>query len=68
MLDEDEEEGNKLKLTINEEKTKVMKFGEKLENQQIKICSYAFEEVDKFKSLSVMISSKEKEILKLKNR
>ena len=57
MLSEIIEEGKKIGLEINEDKTKIMRIGKKLETREIKIGQYNFEEVDKFKYLGVTISS-----------
>lgn len=67
MLNELVKEGKKLRLKLNEDKTKIMRFGKQLVNNMIKIGEYRFEEVDKYKYLGIIIAIGN-EKLKLKKK
>lgn len=67
MLNELVKEGKKLRLKLNEDKTKIMRFGKQLVNNMIKIGEYRFEEVDKYKYLGIIIAIVN-EKLKLKKK
>lgn len=50
-------EGREMGLRINQDKTKIVRYGKKFEPKNIRIGQYEFEEVDKFKYLGVLITS-----------
>lgn len=57
MINEIIEEGKEIGLRLNEDKTKIMRFGRKVESGAVKIGEHTFEEVETFKYLGVTISS-----------
>lgn len=46
-----------MKIKVNKDKTKLMRFGKKPENRKIKIRNHEFVEVERFKYLDVIISN-----------
>src|SRR3978361_1936150 len=57
MLEEITEEGGKMGLKLNEDKTKIMRLGKKAEGERIRIGGFSSEVVEKFKYLGVMVSN-----------
>lgn len=68
MLEEIITVGEEFGLAINENKTKLMKVGKKLEQKNIKIGKYSFEIVTNFKYLGVILTNKGERKLELKEK
>lgn len=57
MLEELITKGEEMGLIINQEKSKIMRFDRKFENKKIKIGVHAFEEVEKFRYLGILLTN-----------
>lgn len=57
MVEELIQEGKTVGLSINENKTKILRLGKNSTNREVKVGRYKFEEVSKYKYLGVMLSS-----------